>query len=330
MNRALRPYRLEIATAERLARSAGIDASVTAVGLLGEGVKGLVWQLGFDAREPLALKIYTREGAVLREHAGYAAREGLKLAMPRMLGGELTGESTPHGWTLMTLSPGEPMNASLAVLPRARLLEIYEHAGRQLRKMHEHSCPTFSRVVDADNGFSDNVSRFHELTRVGIEGFLAAGGNRYLASKIHARLHEFDEALANCEVAGFCHGDLHPENIRVSPAGADARFVGSLDLEESIAADPAQDIVRTLHTCPSPGEDVRAALLSGYGDPPPWLDSVLPAYHLYYELELWNYFAAGGSSRTLAPIARRMATQSGASRLRMARSRSRRVIWRAS
>jgi aminoglycoside phosphotransferase (APT) family kinase protein len=330
MDRALRPDRLDIAAAERFTRAAEIDDAVTTVEPLGEGVKGLVWRIEFEARDPLALKVYTRDGAVLREHAGYGARDGLDVAMPRMLGGELTADGAPHGWTLMTISPGEPMNTSLAVLPRPRLLEIYEQVGRQLRTMHEHTCPSFSRVVDADNGHSNNVDWFHKLSRISIEGFLAVGGNRYLASRINARLREFDDALAGCEVASFCHGDMHPENIRVSPAGTDAAFVGSLDLEESLAADPAQDIARTCHTCPSPGEDVREALLSGYGDPPPWLDDVLPAYHLYYELELWNYFAAGGSRRPLASIARRMATQSGASRLGVARSRARRVVWRAS
>lgn len=322
------PVELDLGTAERLVRAAGVGHDPSGIVPIGDGVKGRVWRVDFASCEPLALKVYSRDGAVMREHAAYRACAGLELALPQMVGGELTADGASHGWTLMTLSPGHPMNLSLPALPRERLLEIYVDVGRQLRRLHDVRCPSFSLVVGAENGERSSPEWFRARAAASIEGFLAHGGNRYLASRIDRRFLEFEGALASCKEPRFCHGDMHPENIRIEPAGAEGAFVGSLDLEESFAADPAQDLVRTLHTCPSPGDDVREALLIGYGDPPPWLDDVFDAYFLYYELELWNFFAAGGSRRPLASIARRLARQSDASRTRIARSRVRRLISR--
>lgn len=330
MDRALSPDSPGLRTAERFVRAAGIERAVDSLELLGRGVKGVVWRVLLEDQEALALKIYSRAGSVIREHAGYRARAGRELALPSMLGGAAESVDAPDGWTLMTLAPGGPMNSSLTTMSRSEFLGVYRAVGEQLRRMHETSCPSYSLVVGAKNGAGDNVEWFRGRVASSIDGFLASGGNRHLAARIEERLAQFDAELACCERPRFCHGDMHPENIRIAPGPDGVQFVGVIDLEESLAADPAQDLARTLHSCPAPGDDVKAALLEGYGEAPAWLDAVLPAYHLYYELELWNYFASGGSRRPLASIARRMAAQSGASKLRIWRSGLRSVISPAS
>ncbi len=313
---------------ERLLRPAGIDTPVTRVSRLGDGVKAHVWLVEFGDREPLALKIYTRAGTARREHAAYRAAAGAGLSLPTILGGALAAESAPDGYTLMTIAPGHPMNLSIAELSRERLDAIYREIGGLLTRIARIECPSFGLVAGAEDGFASNAEFIDARLRASVEGFLSRGGNPHLARGINELFEQRAEALDACTSARLCHGDMHPENVRVDPAGAAARFVGAIDLEEAFAGDPALDIVRTIHTAPFSSESLRSALLEGYGETPPWLNEVYDAYFVYWELELWNFFAAGGSRRPLRSIARRIAKRLDVSRMRLARGRLGRVISR--
>lgn len=245
-----------------------------------------------------------------------------------MLGGALAAESLPDGYTLMTLAPGHPMNLSMAQLSRERLAAIYKDIGALLAGIAQIRCSSFGLVADAEGGYASNAEFMQSRLRQSIAGFLSHGGNGQIARAASELFEQRAAALDACTAARLCHGDMHPENVRIDPAGATARLVGAIDLEESFAGDPALDIVRTIHTAPFGHETLRAPLLAGYGELPPWLDEVYDPYYVYWELELWNFFAAGGARRPLRSIAHRIARRLEVSRSRLLRSRLRRVVSR--
>ncbi len=311
-----------------MVREVGVDAPVTSLSPLGVGVKATVWQVGLGDRDPVALKIYGRAGTARREHAAYRAVAGSVLPLPVMLGGALAAESAPDGYTLMTVAPGHPMNLSMTELPGGRLEEIYRDIGVLLAGIGLIECPSFGLVAGDENGFTSNAEFMDARLRASVEGFISRGGNPELARAVNQFFEQRAEALDACRSARLCHGDMHPENVRVDPAGAAARFVGAIDLEEAFAGDPALDIVRAIHTAPFMPEALRTPLLEGYGEPPAWFEEVYDPYFIYWELELWNFFAAGGSRGPLRSIARRIAERLDVSRMRLARGRLGRVLSR--
>lgn len=325
MDRADRPEPVPRELAQTIVSAAGIDARVVETSLLGQGVKSVVTLIALDQHDDLALKVFTRGEATAREHAAYRLLGDHDLPMPRMLAAAEATEELPYGFTLMTLAPGAALNTKFVSLERDQLLEIYRGIGAFQAALHKHAAPGFAEQVDS-SAYVGNAELMRARLGRSLAGFLEHGGNRYLASVADRQFGEHEAALAGCTRPVVCHGDLHPENVRVAQTADGLRFSSAIDLEESFAGDPVMDLVRTIHTCPLPGDDVTAALLDGYGGKPSGFDELFDFYFIFYELELWNFYARGGSRTPLPSIARRIARRSGASRLRIWRSVARRAI----
>lgn len=329
MTRAERPAQLDHALAARIADEAGVDARLTQVSALGDGVKSEVYRLEFETGDPLALKVFIKPAAAVREIGGYRTLAAAVPELPHVISAAADTTGLPHGHLLMTLVEGVPANTLLAGMPREQLLGIYRELGRIQAEFHSVVCPSFSLVTGAANGEASNREYMRSRFAISLDGFLAHGGNRYLASRIAGYFEEHDELLKLCHRPVACHGDVHFENVFVDPDDP-ARVLHLIDLEETYAGDPALDLVRTLHHAPKRGGDLLAALLDGYGPAPSWLADVFDLYFTYLEVETWIFYASGGSRGPLPSIARRIARRVGVSRRRIWRSHARRLISPAS
>ena len=84
------------------------------------------------------------------------------------------------------------------------------------------------------------------------------------------------------------------------------RVSGLLDFENAVAGDPLLDFAKAYCYSPRRSEATLRALVEGYGDVrDDWRDA-LDLYALYHWLELWDWFAACGSTKPLAEIAAEM------------------------
>lgn len=282
--------------AEAVARAANLDVRVIATSPLGQGVKSVVSRIELEDAEPLALKVFLRGGHTSREHDAYRLLGDHSIAMPRMLDGVAETADFPFGYTLLTMAPGEPLNLNFGGLPRARLLAVYRGVGELQAALHV--APITTALENAEV-IADRVSE-----ALGI--FLTHGGSHRLAGRLENYFAANAERFRECREPVLCHGDLHPENIFVSGDATSLKFRGAIDLEESFIGDPVMDLTRTIQSCPLPGDDLTAALLEGYGGKPAGFDERHDAYFALYELELWNYYAQGGSRKPLRSIARRL------------------------
>lgn len=297
---------------------------------IGDGTKGVVWRIDFGARESLALKIYSRSIEAEREQSGYAAVGTRAIGLPAVVGAAAVGvdEGFPNGWTLMTLVDGPAFNTIFNELGPERQLEVYREVGALLARMHAVRCDGFGLVANSGRRLPDNQTFVTERLAAALNGFAARGGNNFLAHWMRAWFEERAGALAGCTEPVLCHGDLHAENIHVTGLDAGRLSISVLDLSECFAGDPAMDLCGT-HQARFPYDDrIREALLEGYGEPPPRLEDVYDVYFLISELDLWDFFARGGSRRPLASIERRMARLTGAPRHRVWRSAARRRLTR--
>ncbi|MFT4048647.1 MAG: aminoglycoside phosphotransferase family protein [Solirubrobacterales bacterium] len=325
------PPSADFAIAERIVRAAGIERALTGVSEIGEGVKARVLRLDFEHGEPLALKLYVKPDAARRELGAYAVLGSAVPQVPKVVSSALGFEGAPHGYLLMSLAPGTPMNTKLADLGDAQLVALYREIGELLARFHAVELPHFWPLLDEPGrGFDDNVSWFDDRVVLALRAFRENGANRYLAWCVERWFAEHRAGLDECPGPRFCHGDMHPANLRVAEVDGALRIVGALDLEISFGGDPAMDLVRTHHHRFPPRADLWRAMLDGYGDPPPWLDRVFDAYWLYHEIEIWNFFAGGGSRGATRSIARRIARLTGASRWRILRSRMAALVSRQS
>ncbi|MGK2878131.1 MAG: phosphotransferase family protein [Solirubrobacterales bacterium] len=296
MHRAERPGHVTCDQAQDVIAAAGIDARVVATSPLGEGVKSVVSRIEFEAAEPLALKVFRHEGYAAREHVAYRMLGEHQLPMPRMLHGVEKTPAFPIGYTLLTMVPGEPLIFNFGGLARERLLDVYRGVGALQAALHQ-------TVVTSKAGNAEYIEARIDQS---LGKFLLRGGKRRLAKKLESYFDERAELFAACTEPALCHGDLHPENILVAGNLEDLHFLGAIDFESAFTGDPVMDLTRTIQSCPLPGEDLTAALLDGYGGKPEGFDERHNAYFVLYELELWNYYARGGSRRPLRSIARSM------------------------
>jgi Ser/Thr protein kinase RdoA (MazF antagonist) len=291
--------------AQDVLSAAGIDSRVTATSALGQGVKSIVSRIEREDDEPLALKVFLRGGHTTREHAAYALLGEHSLPMPRMLHGVAEASDYPFGYTLLTMAPGEPLNLNFGGLARRRLLDVYRGVGALQASMHSTAGRGFSDLSH-ERVDRDNAEFMAGRIDFALGTFLTHGGSHRLAGKIEAFFDDAANRFAQSAASVLCHGDLHPENIFVTGDAATLSFVGAIDLEEAFTGDAVMDLTRTIQTCPLPGDDLTAALLDGYGGKPEGFDALHDAYFVLYELELWNYYAQGGSRKPLRSIARRI------------------------
>lgn len=305
MPRATSPAHATREQSQSVVSAAGIDAGVVGTSLLGRGVKSLVTRIDLDDGSSLALKVFTRGGSTTREHRAYELLGEHDLPVPRMLLGVASDDDFPFGFSLLTMAPGAPLNDHFVDLPREQLLNVYRGVGEFQRLFHRTSAPGFSDLTDHELN-ADNAALIASRVKFALGTFLTHGGKPRLAAKLENFFAENDRHLALVPSPVLCHGDLHPENIRVERVDGELSFVFVIDLEEAFAGDPLMDLTRTLQTCPLPGSDVTAALLDGYGGKPEGFDDLHNVYFVLYELELWNYYALGGSRRPLRSIARRI------------------------
>jgi Ser/Thr protein kinase RdoA (MazF antagonist) len=294
--RAHRPAEVSRECAQDVVAAAGIDARVVGASPLGEGVKSVVSRIELAGAEPLALKVFRLSGYAAREHAAYRSLGDHDLALPRMVHGVAESEHFPFGFTLMTISAGVPLNFKFGGLARERLLDVYRGVGALQRQIHRNRPPTeMSNLEYMERRVSESLGKF-----------LERGGSRRLAGKLERFFTRSAALFAQCDQPALCHGDLHPENIFVRGDAATLAFEGAIDLESAFIGDPVMDLTRTIHTCPLPGVDLTEALLDGYGGAPPGFADRHHAYFVLYELELWSYYALGGSRAPLRSIARRL------------------------
>jgi aminoglycoside phosphotransferase (APT) family kinase protein len=291
--------------AQAVVSAAGIASRVTGTSLLGQGVKSVVTRIDLDDDSALALKVFTRGGSTTREHRAYELLGDHELALPKMLLGVAGDDDFPFGFTLLTIAPGEPLNDNFGGLPREQLLNVYRGVGEFQRSIHRTSAPGFSDLADHQLN-ADNAALIKTRVDFALGTYLSHGGKHRLAAKLENFFAENDRHLALVPSPVLCHGDLHPENIRVTRVDGELQFVFAIDLEEAFAGDPLMDLTRTLQTCPLPGDDLTAALLDGYGGRPEGFDDLFNVYFVLYELELWNYYALGGSRKPLRSITRRI------------------------
>lgn len=305
MDRAHGPAHVTRDQAQQVLLAAGIDSQVAATSLLGHGVKSVVSRIELEDAEPLALKVFLRGGHTMREHSAYRLLGEHSLPMPRMLHGVAESGEFPFGYALITMAPGEPLNLNFGGLQRDRLLEVYRGVGALQAAMHRTAGSGFSDLggmpVDRDNArFMSRRIDFALAT------FLTHGGSTRLAGRLEDFFADASGRFAQSAASVLCHGDLHPGNIFVTGDGSSLAFQGVIDLEEAFTGDAVMDLARTIQTCPLPGKDLTAALLDGYGGKPEGFDSLQNVYFTLYELELWNYYAQGGSRKPLRSIARRL------------------------
>ncbi|MBI2691804.1 MAG: aminoglycoside phosphotransferase family protein [Solirubrobacterales bacterium] len=305
MPRAISPAYATRKQAQSVVSAAGIDAAVDSTSLLGRGVKSLVTRIDLADGSALALKAFIRGGSTTREHRAYELLGEHELPLPQMLLGVASNDDFPFGFTLLTMAPGEPLNDHFVDLPREQLLSIYRGVGEFQRLIHRTNAPGFSDLTDHELN-ADNGALVAKRVQAALGTFLTHGGKPRLAAKLENFFAENDRHLALVPNPVLCHGDLHPENIRVAHVGGEFTFVFAIDLEEAFAGDPLMDLTRTLQSCPLPGSDLTAALLDGYGGKPEGFDDLHDVYFLLYELELWNYYAVGGSRKPLRSISRRI------------------------
>lgn len=228
----------------------------------------------------------------------------------------------------MTLVEGVPFNTVFIDLDPERQFEVYREIGALLARLHTVECDGFGMVANAGRRMPDNQTFVMERIAASLNGFVEFGGNNFLAHWIRSWFQERAGQLDACTQPVLCHGDLHAENIYVADLDAENLRVSALDLSECFAGDPAMDLCGT-HQARFPYDDrIRGALLEGYAAPPPWLKEVYDVYFLASELDLWDFFARGGSRAPLCSIERRLAVLTGAPRHRVWRSAARRVVTR--
>lgn len=288
--------------------AAGITDAPVAIEWLGRGVKSSVWSIEFAARAPLAVKIYERPICADREQAAYrliAAMPG-ELPVPELIASSRREPWAPFGFTAMSHAEGVAFNEQLTQLTAEERAEVYRGVGRFAGELARIECRSFGLVADSADGFATNEEFMAARTAASIEGFRERGGSAQLAADLERYFGRSERAFASCRSPRLCHGDLHPENIRI--ARDPARFVGVIDFEQAFAGDPAMDLVYAAYKAEGASRDQLAQLLERYSDPPPWLEQVFLPYLVYFELELWNYFASGGSTDPLDSIAERIAS----------------------
>jgi Ser/Thr protein kinase RdoA (MazF antagonist) len=305
MPRAISPEHVTREQAQDVVSAAGIEAHVTAMAPLGQGVKSVVSRVELEGAEPLALKVFLRGGHTTREHSAYRLLGEHSLPMPRMLHGIAESEDFPFGCTLMTMAPGEPLNLNFGGLERGRLLEVYRGVGQLQAALHRTAGLGFSDLGGAPVD-RDNAEFMAKRIDFALGTFLAHGGSPRLAGKVEAYFDAAANGFAQSAASVLCHGDLHPENIFVSGDSETLSFMGAIDLEEAFTGDAVMDLTRTIQTCPLPGPDLTAALLDGYGGRPEGFDVLHDPYFVLFELELWNFYAQGGSRKPLRSIAKRI------------------------
>lgn len=306
MDRASRPGERNAELAARIIERVDTGSPLKAVHTLGEGVKSCVLRLELESGESLALKLYCHDVAE-REQTGYRHLAEHDLPVPRLIAA--AGPGAPEnemGWTLMTMVGGRGSDELRAELALDDELKIHRLAGGFLRRLHQVPCPSFGRSAGECSDLPDNGSWVRRRFRAALDEFGRLGGDAQLAGQIEEMLESRHDVLDECSTPVFCHGDLHAANIRVAPLGHDFELCGVIDLEHCFAGDPVMDLAFTWAARSPHDPAVWDALLEGYGDVPWWMTSVLDLYVVLAELELWGYFAGGGSSDPLPEIEERI------------------------
>ncbi|MBJ7459110.1 MAG: aminoglycoside phosphotransferase family protein [Thermoleophilaceae bacterium] len=291
--------------AQQVIGAAGIDARVAATSMLGEGAKSVVSKLELENAEPLALKVFRSGSRAGREHAAYRLLGEHSSHVPRLLAAAAETPDFPFGYSLLTIAAGEPLSMNFGGLERVRLLAVYRGVGGFLASLHRTAGRGFSELSDERLDRDNAVFVARRVDRA-LVTFLTHGGSHRLAGRLESYFADASECLARSAAPVLCHGDLHPGNIFVTGDASTLSFAGVIDLEGAFTGDAVMDLVRVIHSCPLPGDDLTRAVLEGYGDKPAGFDALFDVYLVLFELELWNYYAVGGSRRPLRSIARRI------------------------
>lgn len=257
------------------------------------GGDSLVACLELDDGEMVALKIYATEGAAEREQSAYGWLGDHDLPLPQVIDTAPCSEEWRFGATLTTIAPGAPFADALDAATDAETLDVYEAVGGFMRELHSHAVP-----ADAGSNADFVANRFRML----LDEFVSLGGGRTTASRIDKFTARYERLLDETDGPAICHGDLHPQNLRVDCVAGRLTFVGAIDLGESFVGDPTMDLVRTAFASPLENEATFTALIAGYDATPTAFHALKPLYFLLYELRLWTYEAAKGRRDRLRPI----------------------------
>jgi hygromycin-B 7''-O-kinase len=272
-----------------------------------------VYEVRFsDDADPLIIKIYAeawqwkqaKEAHIYRlldqHRVGPVPRILHTAAAPEQLGG--------HGYTVMTLLPGQPLSAVSAGLAEGDLYGLYRQIGASLAALHRIGQPAFgyltTEILDPQPTNTDYMTgQFARKLRE----FGGLGGDPELRAVIERHVEERAELFVACDHPVLCHDDFHEGNILVDhEEGRGWQMTGFIDVENAVAADPMIDLAKTDCYSIRGNRAKLDGLLNGYGPCGQAWAGRLAIYRLYHALELWDWFASIGQTQPLDSLAHDM------------------------
>ena len=310
-----RPRSIDLQTAARVVKRAGVSSVPIKVGSAHEGAKGSVFILGCDDGSALALKIYDSHYGerMIKETSLYRLLEPRALPLPRVLGTNELDEELGCAVLVMSVVDGVPLLELLKELPENQLLSVYRQIGAMQRELHEVTFDRFSLLIDiAAEGHDDNVGLMTERCGAAIAEFRDRGGSEAMAAMFERHFAVNSMLFARCKQAVLCHNDFHEANVLVDRSQGAIRISGLIDFENALAADPLFDLAKTQNHARRGSDATLAALVEGYGEMPSDWQKPFALYELFHALELRNWYSAGGAGSPLPALHRRMRRLVGA------------------
>jgi aminoglycoside phosphotransferase (APT) family kinase protein len=304
-----RPDWIGPAAAERILQR--IDRRLTVQSIVGreEGAKADVLLVRCSDGRCLAIKAFrpAAEDRMAKEVFLYDRIARCEaLPVPHVLGVDDSHESFPGSCMVMTALEGERLLDRLTDLADLEVAAIYRQIGAIQLELHRTQFERFGLLAtDVLGGYGDNEAFMRARFDFNLAAFIELGGGARLAQAVAEHVDAHAELFARCTEPVLCHNDFHEANLLVTLDGG-PQISGLFDFENALAGDPLLDLSKTHHPARRGSEQTLAALVEGYGGLPAGWRAAFDLYTLHHALELWTWFALGGSAAALPNLEKQM------------------------
>ncbi len=255
---------------------------------------------------PVVLKIYQADNswwwAAKEAHAlRFLTDHGIAIS-PRLLAFSRSAEAIGgRPCVVSSLRPGRALSQLDGKLTPDQRHEVYRQLGEVLARLHAVPADGYGYVNgEIRDPVPDNATHMGRIVEDEMRKFRENCADQALADTIAAYGADRASAFAECPRPGYCHGDVHEDNLLAEIADdGSCKLTGLLDPQNMHAGDPLMDIVRLDSFSMHDDKTKIAGLLAGYGVAEPsgqageWPEawrSRLPLYYISLALELYNWF----------------------------------------
>lgn len=281
-------FELSAAQLAPILHDLGVAPPVALVELEGGGAQ--VFRVDLADGNALTLKTFdevVRSAAAKEAHMSSLLAE-LDIPYTRFLCLDETKSHLPFGYSIANYLPGVP---ALTFKDDPDVADLYRQMGALLRKLHTVQLPAYGFFDKSGmlEPAATNAEFLRNLAANAFAQFRHYGADAALADRLEPIFYGRLDAMSFSRGPVFAHDDFHPNNV-LAHRNANGRLelTGLIDFGNALAADPVQDLAKTLFCCEHQAPGSSSAIRAGYGPidhPDP--DGALWFYTVLHSVIMW-------------------------------------------